>query len=154
MLLIQTTIVSRLNFIYGGADLYILFLSAWSLQVKSSKNIEFVLIATTFISIASALPFYIYLITYLSIISLAYFLKKRIWQTPILALAFTIIVATLINHGLTIFWIRINGTAIPVEQAIGLITVPTVFMNLLLSIPVYIVIRNIIEYIYPYEGDE
>jgi len=153
LLLFQMAVVSRLPIVYGNADLFILFLSSWALQEKSTKNYEFALISVVLVSAVSALPFYIYLITYFGIIVLAGVLKKRVWQTPLLALAFTILAATIMEHGLTILWLRLGGNAISLSQTIGLVSVPSILINLLLSIPVYTVIRNIIGSLFPAESD-
>jgi cell shape-determining protein MreD len=146
-------VISRLPLINGSSDLFILFLSSWALQNKSIKNYEFALIAVVLISIVSTLPFYIYFITYFGIVFLANILKKRVWQTPILALAFTIIIGTLLEHGLTIIWLRLGGNILPIIQTIGLVTVPTLLLNLILSIPVYAIISNISGSLFPSESE-
>jgi hypothetical protein len=153
LLLFQLAVVSRLPIIYGSADLFILFLSSWALQEKSTKNYEFALIASILVSTVSALPFYIYFITYFGIIFIASVLKKRVWQTPLLALAFTILVATIMEHGLTILWLRLGGNTFPLSQTISLVSIPSILLNLLLSIPVYTVIRNIIGNLFPTESE-
>ena len=143
LLLFQTAVISRLPLIYGSSDLFLLFLSSWALQEKSIKNYEFALIAVVFVSVVSALPFYIYFITYVGIVILANILKKRVWQTPLLALAFTVIIATVTEHGLTLLWLRLGGNNIPIIQTIGLVSVPALILNLIFSIPVYVIISNI-----------
>ena len=153
LLLLQLAVVSRLPLIYGSADLFILFLSSWALQEKSIKNYEFALISIVLVSAVSALPFYIYFITYFGIIIIANILKKRIWQTPLLALAFTILAATAIEHGLTMVWLRLGGNSFSWAQTLGLVSVPSILLNLLLAIPVYTVIRNIIGSLFPAESE-
>jgi len=153
LLLFQTAVVSRLPLLYGSADMFILFLSSWALQEKSTKNLEFALVATVIVSAVSALPFYIYFITFFGIIGLSNILKKRVWQTPLLALAFTVLAGTVTEHGLTLLWLRLGGNNIPLTQTIGLVSVPAILLNLLLSIPVYTIIRNLIGSILPIENE-
>jgi hypothetical protein len=153
LLIFQIAVVSRLTLLYGSSDLFILFLSAWALKGKSIKSLEFAIIAGVLVSFVSALPFYIYFVTYLGIVLIAYNLKKRVWQTPLLALAFTIIVATLVEHGLTILWLRIGGTSIQLTQALSMVSVPALLLNLLISLPVYAIISNIVDSLFPSESD-
>lgn len=153
LLVLQTAIVSRLPLLYGSADLFVLFLSAWALQGKAKKSLEFALLAGLLVGAVSALPFYIYFATYIGIVIIANFLKNRVWQTPLLALAFTIIVSTLVEHGLTILWMRLSGVPLSINQALGLVSVPTILINLLLSIPIYAIINDIVGTLYPSEGE-
>jgi hypothetical protein len=153
LLIMQTAVVSRLQLLYGSADLFLLFLATWSLQSKSTKNFEFALLASLLASAVSSLPFYIYFITYFGIVIIVSFLKKRIWQTPLLALTFVIIVATITEHGLTIAWLRLTGTSMRIEQSLALVSVPSLLLNLLLSIPFYAFIHDATSMIYPTEDD-
>jgi hypothetical protein len=45
--------------------------------------------------------------------------------------------------------LRITGTSLPFLNALNLVTLPSVVLNLLLAIPVYAIISDLAKWIYP-----
>ena len=59
------------------------------------------------------------------------------------------VLATLISQIITVAVLVINGTSIPVIEAFYLITLPSVLLNLLLAVPVYALMGDLANWLYP-----
>ncbi len=58
---------------------------------------------------------------------------------------------TLIMHSVSLVAVLISGTSLPFGEVINLITLPSLLLNLLLSIPVYALINDLAKWLYPEE---
>jgi rod shape-determining protein MreD len=153
-LVAQMVVLSRIYLINGTADLILLVLIAWSLQEKARSVWIWVIIGGILISFVSATPFYIYLIGYLIIILIVRLLRRRVWQTPLLAMLVVTILGTFIMHLLIIFGLRVAAQPVSWQESLQLITLPSVILNLLLALPVYGVITDLASWVYPVEEIE
>lgn len=99
----------------------------------------------------SALPVWLTLAGYLTITGLAVFLRNRVWQIPILALFTTIIFGTVVIQGLSFIYLRLGGALLDGQEAINLIILPSLLLNLLLAIPVNGIINELASFLYPPE---
>lgn len=149
--ILQTTIISRLPLLHGSADLVLLVIIAWALQERVRTAWHWALIGSAFIGLASALTFYIPLIGYLVTTALALLLRRRIWQTPLLAMFAITLLGTLISHFTTALSLSITGTPLPWVETLEMITLPSLFLNILLAAPVYALVRDLAEWLHPEE---
>jgi hypothetical protein len=76
---------------------------------------------------------------------------RQIWQSPLLALLSVTFFGTLIYHLVTYAILSFNGTPLPFSDVLALIVLPSVFLNLLLSIPIHSVVRDLALWVYPVE---
>jgi hypothetical protein len=58
---------------------------------------------------------------------------------------------TLLSHGVTQVALRLAGTPIPLVQSINIITLPSILLNLLLAIPVYVFVSDLANWLHPKE---
>ena len=58
---------------------------------------------------------------------------------------------TLITHALTVFNLRLNETAIPILESFNIITLPSILLNLLVAVPMYALIGDLANWLYPEE---
>jgi cell shape-determining protein MreD len=152
--ILQTTAFSRLPMLYGIPDIVMLVVLAWFLDEHVKHGWEWVVMAGIMVSFVSALPLFLPLWGYLGIAILCYFLKNRIWQTPIMAMLASTLIGTVLMQTASIFALQITGVDVPLQESLRLIILPSILWNLLLAIPVYSLVKELIYLVYPGEVDE
>jgi hypothetical protein len=151
LVMFQTAIVSRVYLLHGSADLVMLAIIAWAIQARVQNAWQWSIIGGLMVSLVTALPFGILLASYLSATGVTLLLRRRIWQIPILAMFVATFIGTIIIQGLSILVIWLSGTPLPIVQSMNLITLPSLLLNVLLAIPVYILIGDLANWVYPKE---
>jgi rod shape-determining protein MreD len=149
LLLFQSAIVSRVTLLHGVADLVLLALIAWSLQKRNRSVWFWGAIGGLMVGFMSALPFGAALVGYLLVVLLGVILRQRVWQMPILAMLIATFFGTLIVQLVELIALRIAGVNMPFWEAINLVTLPSVLLNLLLAIPFYAMFSDLAGWIYP-----
>jgi hypothetical protein len=64
---------------------------------------------------------------------------------------FLTLIGTFLYHSLTIAQLLVNGTSLPILDSFSIITLPSILLNLALAIPVYALMRDLANWIYPLE---
>jgi hypothetical protein len=149
--MIQTAVVSRITLLSGAADLILLILVAWALQEQVESSWQWAILAGLMAAFVSGLPPFTLLVAYLLAVALARYVIRQIWQTPVLALFSVTFFSTLIVHLITFAALWIRGSSLSVGDVLALITLPSVFLNLLLALPVHSLIRDLALWVYPPE---
>ncbi len=148
-LLLQMTIVSRLPLLNGTADLVLLVLVAWSIKERVRTAWVWAVIAGAAVSFISAMPFYLPLVIYLLAALLARLLQNRVWQMPFLALFVAVFAATVLQNVISIAAFQFLDWSITWQQGLSLVTLPSLLLNLLLALPVYTVVSDLANWLYP-----
>jgi rod shape-determining protein MreD len=151
LLIFQSAVVSQIPLLHGTADLILLAIIAWTLQKRVTTAWQWSIIGGLLVTIVSALPMGVALIGYPLVATFALILRQRVWQVPILAMFISTFVGTLLMHIITLVALRMVGTTLPLREALNLITLPSVLLNLLLAIPVYALIGDLANWLYPEE---
>jgi len=149
--ILQTTVVSRLPLLQGTADLILLVLIAWALQERVNTALQWSLFGGLCIGFVSILPMSVPVISYLVITGIAILIKRRIWENPILAMFFVTFIGSLLNQSISMGVLSIGGTPLPIIDSLKLILLPSLLLNLVLAAPVYAVIKDFSEWLYPEE---
>jgi len=152
--ILQTTAFSRLPMLYGIPDIVMLVVLAWFLDEHVKHGWEWVVMAGIMVSFVSALPLFLPLWGYLGIAILCYFLKNRIWQTPIMAMLASTLLGTVLMQTASVFALQITGVDIPLQESLRLVILPSILWNLLLAIPVYSLVKELVYLVYPGEAEE
>ena len=153
LLILQTVIIRHLPLLGGTADLLLLWLVAWGLQNRGKHVWYGALFAGILMGFVSAVPWYASFISYLVIAGLSRFLNKRFWQSPLIALFIVTFICSLSQNLIVFTALKISGAAINWDVALRQITVPSVFLNLLLALPVYAIVNDMAQWIYPPEAN-
>lgn len=152
LLMLQLAIVSRLPLLQGTADLLLLFVIGWALHERVKHAWQWALIGGLMTSLVSATPFFAPLFAYLLVNGFGRLLQRQVWQTPILAMLLTTFIGTFIYHGITYIALFFNGTSLPIQDSISLVTLPSTLLNLIFALPVYVIINDLANWIYPLEA--
>jgi len=153
VLLVQTVIFSRLPLVHGTADIVLVTLVAWALHERVKTAWEWAFIGGIMVSMISAMPFFVPVAAYLAVAGLGRFLQRRVWGLPVLMVLLVTFVGTLVEHLLSIVALRFSGVVLPVGRSLSLVTLPSVLLNLLLALPIYGLVSDLAEWVYPPEID-
>lgn len=151
LLILQSAVVSRIPLIQGTADLILLALVAWAVQDRVRTAWHWCIIGGLLVSVVSAVPLLVILTGYLLTAVIAILLRQRIWGVRILGMFTATFLGTLITHALTIAALQFTGTPIPWDIALNTITLPSALLNLILVVPVYALVGDLANWIYPEE---
>jgi rod shape-determining protein MreD len=147
----QSAVLSRFLLLRGTADLVLLAIIAWSLQKRVTTAWQWGIIGGLITGIYSALPLGVPMIGYLLTVFIALLLRRRIWQVPIFAMFVTVFIGTLVSHLLTIMALRLTGNPMSFFDAFNLVTLPSLLVNILFSLPIYALINELAGWLYPEE---
>jgi cell shape-determining protein MreD len=152
VMMLQISIASRIMLLSGNVDLLLLVVAAWGLQERVHAAWIWGLLASLLAGLVSGVPWYIYLIGYLSVVGVARLMVHRIWQAPLLAMFAVTFIGTLELLMLTFVQRTIFEVPLGFSDVFSQIILPTVLLNLLLAIPVHSLIRDLAKWLYPEEG--
>lgn len=148
-LMLQMAIFSRLTLLQGSADFVLVLLAAFALQERFPFGLVWGAVLGLVVGLVSAAPWYIYLVGYFAIAGLSRLLARRIWQAPLLALLLVVLVGGIFLHTLFMLYLAVFGAGFSLQTLLVQITLPSLFLNLLLSALVYPLTRDLFERLYP-----
>lgn len=149
--ILQTTIFSQTQFVNGTADLILLFLAAWSLREEVRNSWLWAAVAGLLISQVSAMPMYAPLLGYLGVVGISKLLQRRVWQAPILAMLIVTLLGSVFQQALYVIILQINGAPISWEQSLDAVILPSVLLNLMIALPMYLLVNDVVARIFPME---
>jgi len=151
MLMLQVGIVSRLPLLHGTGDLVLLALIAWAVNHRVKMAWFWAVVGGLFVTYISALPAFSPLVVYLMVVIICRLMLRRIWQTPILLLFVMTFAGTILQHLVYIAVLTLAGTPLDITQSISQVVFPSVLVNLLLILPVYSLMNDLANWVYPVE---
>ena len=154
VLMIQISIVGRINLLSGSADLFLVFLISWAIHDRKRSAWIWAVISGLMVGYVSALPWYIPLISYLAVVGLTLLIRRMIWQTILLEVFVVIFLGTILMHILSMGYLAILGNIYNFTNALGIITLPSILLNLILAIPVYLLVRDFASWVQPVRESE
>lgn len=150
-LMLQTVIIPTLPLLSGYADLVMLVLIAWSLQERVRTSWIWSISGGLMVGFVSASPFWVPLAGYLAVTAMARLLLRRVWQVPILAMFLLTFLGSLVCLGIAYVVAVISGISLPIVDSLNLVFLPSTLLNILLALPVYAVIADLAQWVYPEE---
>ena len=149
--ILQSAVLSRMPLLSGTADLMLLAVAGWVLHERVRAHWWWALAGGVLSGYLSALPIFVFPAAYVLVTGFALLIRRRVWKAPILAMLATVFFGTLIVHAVSLLAVSLRGTLLPFGDVINLITLPSLLLNLLLALPVYVVMRDLANWIYPEE---
>jgi len=149
--IIQSAILSEVPLLLGTSDLVLIVLLAWALQDEVKKAWQWSLVGGGIMTLLSGLPFGVYLATYLGATFIARYIRRRVWKLPFLGMLTATLIGTLLVQ-ITSWLARwATGVLLPIETMLTLIVLPSLLLNLLLTVPIFYIIKDLAGRIYPKE---
>jgi hypothetical protein len=124
-------------------------LAAWALQAGVTTAFQWALLGGLMVSLVSHLPWFIYLIGYTGVVLLARLLQRRVWQVPLLAMFTVTFLGTMLIHLLSFVYLQFSGATVTISDAMGLVTLPSLLLNLLIAIPTFGIMRDLAHWVFP-----
>jgi rod shape-determining protein MreD len=152
--ILQSSVISQIKLLSGYADLPFIMIAAWALQQRVKSAWHWAVLICVMLGFVSRLPWPVLAISYLGIVFVAQGLQRRVWQAPLLAMFSLTFLGTLFMNLLSFAVLRILGTPFLFGDVMGLIALPSLLLNMLLSIPVYAFMRDLARWVYPAEEYE
>ena len=149
VVILQSAVISRMTLLSGYADLMLIFLAAWALKADAPSAWLWAILGGAMVSFVSGMPWIVEMAGYMFVVLLAQILRQRVWQAPLLAMFSVIFLGTLSMDLVVLLVLNLLGTPLPFGDSLGLIVLPSVLLNLLFSIPVYAVIRDLAQWVSP-----
>ncbi|MDX9990720.1 MAG: hypothetical protein RBS68_01605 [Anaerolineales bacterium] len=146
---VQSAVASRIPLLSGAVDLPLLFLAGWALQERVEAAWTWAIVAGIFAAFYSAMPPLVYLGGYLLVVFLARFVQRQVWQLPILAMFTVSFLGTILLHLLSFLVLSFSGSSLVLADVLTLITLPTLFLNFLLAIPIHSMMRDLAVWAFP-----
>ena len=154
VVILQTAVASQVKLLSGYADLMLLVLGAWALQKRVKSAWLWAALGCAMLAFVSNMPWPVLAIGYFGVVFVAQVLQKRVWQAPLLAMFSVVFIGTLFLHLLSFIALSLLGTPFVFGDVIGLITLPSLLLNMLFSIPIYTFMRDLARWVYPAEEYE
>ncbi len=149
LLILQSAVISRIPLLQGTADVVLITVIAWALQKRVKTGWQWGIIGGLLVSFVSGLPYGAALVGYFLAVSLAILLRQRVWQVPLLAMLIATFFGTLLAHLTALIALQVAGTPLHFWESLNLVTLPSVFLNLLLAIPIYAIVGDLAKWVYP-----
>ncbi|NWG06835.1 MAG: hypothetical protein HXY35_09145 [Chloroflexi bacterium] len=149
IVILQSAIISRITLLSGVADLPLVILAAWALQEEVDTSWHWAVAASLLVGFVSGLPLIVPILSYLMVVFVAQLFQRRVWQAPLLAMFSVTFLGTVGMSLFSLLILRFTGVPLPVGDVLGLITLPSILLNMLLSIPAYAVMRDLARWVYP-----
>lgn len=149
--ILQSTVFSRVTLINGTVDLVLLVVASWALNDQSEDEWIWAVIAGGLFGFVTALPVWVPVVAFSLVTLVAVYLKRRVWQIPILALFITVVAGTLILHLLTVLVLTVLQTPLSFAEAFNRIILPSLLLNLLAAIPIHGFIGELSAWLFPEE---
>jgi len=147
--LFQMVAISRLPLINGSADLVMLVLAAWGIIDIGKNYWGWGLVGGLMMSFVTKVPWPAVVLSYFLVAVTAHLLHGRIWQSPILAMLLMALLGTLITQFSAVLALSLNEVPLIIGECVSAVIVPSIILNLLFTIPVYIVIKDVAKWVYP-----
>ena len=154
IVIVQSAVISHMTLLAGYADLMLVVLAAWALKAEASFAWLWAILGGVMISFVSAVPWSVTVFGYLFVVLLAQLLKRRVWQAPLLAMFSVIFLGTLVMNLFALLVLNLLGTLLPIGDSLGLVVLPSMLLNLLFAIPVYVMVRDLAQWVSPVQDVE
>ena len=103
----QITLGNKFSILSGFADFVLLWLSAWIVQSKVKHGWVWFIVAILLTVYVSGLQWYAIIGGYAFVLFLGLFIKKRLWQSPLLSYYLVLIIGSLALNLLAFFSLKI-----------------------------------------------
>ncbi|GER81241.1 MAG: hypothetical protein JETCAE02_03830 [Anaerolineaceae bacterium] len=152
--ILQSAIVSRITLLSGFADLVLVVVVAWALQEGVTSAWHWSVLAGIATASISGLPWWAPLSGFLAATLLARFVQRRIWQAPLLAMFAVTFFASMFSYFISYAALALMGASMPLTDSFTLVILPSALLNLLFSIPVFWLTRDLSRWVNPVEEEE
>lgn len=149
--MVQSAILSQVTLLRAPPDLVLVTVTSWAVHERVQGGWTWAVVGGLVAGFVSELPVWVFVGGYLVVAGIAAVLKKRVWGAPLLALLTAVLLGTVTMHGLAFATLRALGTPINPVEAINLIVLPSLLLNILVAIPIQGLVETLAGWLFPAE---
>ncbi len=149
--ILQSAVISRLPLNSGTADLMLVLLVAITLQKSVKTAWQWSIVGGLLTDFFSGLPFGLFTVSYLIITGIAHVLRERIWRFSFLMQLLVVLSGTIIIHTFSYLVLFFQGYSLQFTTVLQVVTMPSIILSFMLSLPVYIIVKDVVEQLNPPE---
>jgi rod shape-determining protein MreD len=140
--IVQSSLLSQLRFLGGGVDLALVTVVCWSL-LRPEEGLAWGAVAGLCCDVLSGGPFGMTSIAFVLSAFLAGQLHGQLWITSPLAIMAVTLSGTVLSQGVAILILLLFNYSLDLTYATLYIALPTAFLNMIVSVPVFLLIRRL-----------
>ncbi|MFZ6029780.1 MAG: hypothetical protein ACOYYS_18865 [Chloroflexota bacterium] len=153
LILVQMAVLSRAPLLHGTPDLMLLVVAAWAIRPRVRSQIFWTILGIFFVGYTSALGYLVPAIAYGITVLVATALRRRVWRALLLAYLLVVLIGSMSFHALTVLFLFVQGASLPLAEIVNQIVLPSLVLNLSLALPVYVLVGDLADRLYPEELD-
>jgi rod shape-determining protein MreD len=139
---LQSSLLSQLRFLAGGIDLALVTVVCWSL-LRPEEGLVWAAVVGALCDFLSGGPFGATSIAFITAAFLAGQLHGRLWITSPLAIMAVTLIGTLVSQAILILFLLILNYSLDVPYSFLYIVLPTTFLNMVASVPIYLALQRL-----------
>ena len=149
--MLQVSIFSRFQILFGKLDLLLLMVIAWALQPEISLTdiVLFSIVTGLMIGFISAEPIWILVSVYLLAGLFSNYLKHRFIQIPILLMFMSGLIFTFIHLVISMLVFQISGSIIDLRTGLEIVIMPSLILCVIAALPVYLLVGELRRLTFP-----
>lgn len=147
--LLQSTVVSHWRLMAGSPDIVLLSVIAWNLLGRGADGLLWAFFGGLFADLLSAGPLGAHTLGMLIVGFLAGLTEGRLYRSHILLPLASALIGTLVFHSLYLGLLALTGYPVAWGDSLSLVTLPAVFLNLALMLPLYALVQRLYTWLRP-----
>ncbi len=149
--MLQSALISQVTLLQGMADLVLVVLLVWAAHAPPRAVWIWAILGGLLVGWVSAMPWLVPLVGYLLCVGLALVLHRWLWTLTFLATLLSVFLGTFLSLGIGWAALQIQGVPLHLGAALNQIMLPSMLLNLGLTILVYGWIADLAAWLYPAE---
>jgi rod shape-determining protein MreD len=148
---LQASVFSRFRLLDGGPDLVLLVVIGWALTGQRRQSMTLGLIGGLLLDLLSGYPLGV---TSVGLIVVAYLVslsEGRFWEANFLMQLAAVLVGSAIYHLADLVVLLVLGRTPDFQYAVARVVLPSVFLNVVMALPIAQALGNLEETLYPPE---
>jgi hypothetical protein len=149
--MMQLGIFSNIQILAGKIDLLMLGVIAWIIQKKTAliDIVIYSIITVFFIYLISAESIVIILGLYSLLVFVVFWSKNNIQQLPIVSMLIFSAIFTFFHLVIFGFYLQLSGIPMVAEEVFQTVILPSMIINLIAAIPMYLLVNELHRWVYP-----
>lgn len=147
--IVQSTVLSQLTVLDGRPDLVLLVIVAWALTGRAREALTLGFIGGVFHDLFSGFPLGVSAISLVVVAYLVSLSEGRFWGANMLLVLGAVLLSSVVYHSFSLGMLWITGRGVDLPYAIGRFFLPSLFLNLVLALPVTQLAEGLRESLFP-----
>jgi len=145
---LQSSIIPQIRISSGQPELVLLFVIAWSFHADLEESLIWVFVGGIMQDLLSVVPLGTSVIGLIPVVFAIHMISRQIYQINIIFVIAGVLIGTIVQHSIAMTVMSVTGISIDLIGNIRYVILPTLFYNLILSLPIYWIVRRIQRAIY------